>query len=199
MTKRTFIIAGLIAFSISGVKVAAQETESIKLERDYNTRDIYLRIGYGIGGGDWATRGMGIGLYAKILPSLYTGITGFYYGDTGGKAKIQQIIPLSLDVQYEIGTTEKGNGAIFVASSIGYNFVLNKSYFDEQHSTNGLVKNGLYFNPSLGYRLNFSRNTGIVFDLGYQLAQGKGVDLDSKMFLQNHVQHNILFKASLFF
>jgi len=158
-----------------------------------------MHLSYGIGGGDWSTRGMGIGLFLKARPNLYTGITGYYFGDAGGRADIQQIIPVSAVAQYEIGTTEKGNGAILLNSSIGYNIVLNKEYYNNRYETSGVLKNGLYFNPSIGYRFNFSKNTGIIFDLGYQLVQGKGVGDDTKRFTQNHVQQNILFKTSLFF
>lgn len=197
--KRTLVITGILTLSMNVFNVSAQQTETVSFQPNYNTRNLYMRVSYGIGGGDWATRGMGIGLFAKVRPGLYGGFSGYYFGDAGGRAAIQQIIPVSGEIQYELETTEKGNGAILVGTSVGYNFVLNREYYNNRYSTPGLIQNGLYFNPSIGYRLNFTRNTGVIFDLGYQLVQGKGIDMDSEAFLQNHVQHNILLKGSLFF
>ena len=158
-----------------------------------------MRVSGAIGGGDWSTRGAGIGLFAKVHRDLHTGISAYYYGDAGGRANIQQMIPVSAEIQYELSTTEKGNGAIVVGTSVGYNFVLNRSYYNERYSKDGRIQNGLYLNPSFGYRLNFTKNTGIIFDLGYQLVQGKGFDIHTKEFLQNHLQHNVLLKGSIFF
>lgn len=199
--KSTFVIIGLVAINANAFTATAQEVEeeNVSVNSNYNTRNLYMHVSYGIGGGDWATRGAGIGLLAKATPRLYTGISAYYYGDAGGRANIQQMIPVSAMVQYEMVRTKSGNGAIVLGTSVGYNFVLNREYFNERFSKDGRINNGLYLNPSIGYRLNFTKNTGIVLDLGYQLVQGKGVEIESKDLLQNHVQHNILLKGSIFF
>lgn len=197
--KKTFIIIGLLTMSTFMTTAQSTEVKATSFEPNYNTRNLYMRVSGAIGGGDWSTRGLGIGLFAKVHSSLYTGISAFYYGDAGGRANIQQMIPVSAEIQYEIETTEKGNGAIVVGTSVGYNVVLNRVYYNERYSKDGSIKNGLYLNPSIGYRLNFTKHTGVIFDLGYQLVQGRGFDINSKEFLQNHVQQNILLKGSLFF
>lgn len=200
MKKRTLLATGLIALCLNATNALAQQTDGESTNNpNYNTRLMHMRLSYGIGGGDWFTQGLGLGVFAKVQPKLYAGISGYYYGDMGGRANIQQMIPLSAEVQYEFGTTEKGNGAMLVGTAVGYNFVLNGVSEPAPHLNAIEIKNGLYFNPSIGYRLNFSKNTGILFDLGYQLVQGKEVDFETKLVNTNHVQHNILFKAGLFF
>ncbi len=198
ITKRT-VVTGLAALCLVASNATAQQTEVQKPAPDYNSRDFYMHLSYGIGGGDWFTQGLGVGVFAKVLPKLNAGISGYYYGDAGGRAPIQQMIPLSAEVKYEFGTTEKGNGAMFAGTSIGYNFVLNKQDQPDPNSNPIEIKNGLYFNPSIGYRLNFTKNTGIMLDLGYQLVRGNEVDFETKDLIKTHAQNNILLKASLFF
>lgn len=198
ITKRT-IITGFAALCLIGTNAMAQQTEVQNPESNFNTRKMYMRLSYGIGGGDWFTQGLGVGVLAKVHPKLHTGISAYYYGDAGGRAKIDQMIPLSAVAQYEFGTTEKGNGAFLVGTALGYNFVMNKVRESNPNLNKVEFKNGLYLNPSIGYRLNFTKNTGIILDLGYQLVQGNEVDFDTNDLIQKHTQHNLLFKASLFF
>ena len=77
---------------------------------------------------------------------------------------------------------------------LGYSFNLN-----EPPSNTAIVelKNGLYLNPFIGGRVNFSPNSGLRLDIGYQLVSGATFNKSTGDLLQENKQHNILVKATI--
>jgi hypothetical protein len=62
-----------------------------------------------------------------------------------------------------------------------------------------LMRNGLYMQPSLGFRLNFTENVGVIFDVGYQYIGSKSYRAETGEFLKKHDENSLFFGAKLFF
>jgi len=166
------------------------------LSRDFNQRKTYIGIGVAAGGGVWSNIGIGGNFLYTIHPELQVGVSLYFYQGTGQETVISQTLPLSAEVVYTVGTNRSGRLSSLLGASLGYAFNLNGP---PSTGTPLLLKNGLYLNPFLGGRINFTSNSGIRLDVGYQFVSGSTYIKSTGDFFQRNRQHNILCKATIFF
>lgn len=172
---------------------------SVAVPSIYNQRKIYAGLSTAASGGDWANLGLGASLHYSILPSLKAGVSlQFYWGD-GHTATMDQILPVSLDVMYTIQSSNSGRMSLFAGSAIGCAFVQKRDYYNTKFETNAELSRGLFYSASLGGQLNFTKNTGLRVEVGYQHVGAKGYVVGTDDFLQRHKQSNIFLRGTIFF
>ena len=165
----------------------------------FNQRRIYAGISTAVSGGDWRNTGLGAQLHYTVLPSLKAGVSlQFYWGD-GHTAVMDQILPVSLDVLYTIQSTQSGRMSLLAGSSIGCAFVQQRNYYSTKFETDAELSRGLFYSASLGGQVNFTRNTGLRVEVGYQYVGAKAYRLGTDDFLQRNKQSNIFLRGTVFF
>ncbi len=162
----------------------------------FNQRKNYLGVGVAGGGGVWTNVGIGGNFLYTINSKLQTGISLYFFQGVGQETVIHQALPVSIDALYTVGKTKSERFSSYVGTSLGYSFNLNEP---PSNAAMLALKNGTYLNPFIGGRLNFSPNSGLRLDIGYQLVSGATFDKSTGDLLQKNKQHNILVKAMIFF
>lgn len=162
----------------------------------FNNRPYYMILSGSLNGGDWANVGLGVGLLRTFTPRIQAGIGSTYQGALGNSVRFNSIPVLGL-FKYALQESEKNRTAIIASLSAGYNFYLNSTAFEESVET--YISNGIYLNPSIGYRINFTKNTGLIIDIGYQYLGGKKRRLSNDEFIKKNHLSSVSLKGTLFF
>ncbi|MCH2224243.1 MAG: hypothetical protein MK066_05685 [Crocinitomicaceae bacterium] len=161
----------------------------------FNDREYYLNLIGSLSGGDWANIGMGFGLMRVVSPRIQVGFSARYNGADG--ISLYNSIPILGEFKYVLQESNNGRTSLLLSLSAGYNIYLDSKTVEEGVPT--YVSNGLYFNPNIGYRFNFTKNTGVIIDLGYQYMGGNKLRQSNDDFLQKRRISNVSLKATLFF
>lgn len=166
----------------------------------YNTRDTYIMLHGLIGGGDYAYQGFGLSAGKNVGDTWQLGMSIHYMGQTSDNGIPQrQTFPLAADIRRTIAQSKSGRTSALLSVSAGYNFTINGNYFSEKYMTQAEIGNGLYFNPSLAFRFNTTKNTGLMVDVGYQLTTGGLTDTQSNDRLESLSWSSFLVRGSFFF
>jgi hypothetical protein len=169
-------------------------------EQRFNQRLFYPMIHGWMGGGDYAFQGLGISVNHRITGRAEAGLGVHYLGQTSDNSPHQrQTIPLTADLRYAFSESRSGRFAASLALSTGYNFTLNREYFDPRENVQVSVSDGWYFSPGLSFRANILPNAGLMLDLGYQLSTSRLDLADGGDQLGRRNWNNFALRAGLFF
>ena len=166
----------------------------------YNTRDTYIMLHGLMGGGDYAYQGFGLSAGRNVGDTWQVGLSIHYMGQTSDNAIPQrQTFPLAVDIRRTIAQSKSGRTSALLSVSSGYNFTINGDYFSEKYMTQAEIGNGFYFNPSLAFRFNTTKNTGLMVDVGYQLTTGGLTNTQTNDRLESLSWSSFLVRGSFFF
>lgn len=161
----------------------------------FNQNTYSMYFSYSINGGNWYHHGAGAGLLRKFTPKIQAGIGAYvhagpgvyYYNSTAFTGEFRYLLQSSLE----------GRLSLLFSCALGYQY-----YFDSERVEEGVptyISNGVYFSPSIGYRLNFTKNIGMTIGLGYNYMGGKKRRQSNDEILKNKHISNLSLKASIFF
>ncbi len=178
----------------------ANTDKSPEPERRFNRNKNIMMLHGHIGGGKFPFAGLGFSIGHNFHDRWQIGMSVHYLYQTSFRTfPTHMILPLTVEARYKFSQSPKGRFATFFALSSGYKFSIEDRQYDSGLNLNVLVKGGLYFNPSIAFRVNIFPNTGLMLDVGYQLTTGKIVIEDSGVLLDNRTWHNFAARGSLFF
>lgn len=166
----------------------------------FNTSPVRPMIHFGVGGGDYSFTALGLSVFRQINPFVTAGVSAHYFGENGKNVNLSkwQKIPLTLESMIDLKKYKNNRSSLYFKLGAGYSFTLNGSYYDPNESTYKKVTNGWTFNPGIGYRINILQNTGLNFDLNYNLIVDELENENGEAFSKNYWNH-ILFRTSVFF
>lgn len=174
--------------------------ETIETEANYHQSNYHFHINGMASGGDYASVGLGVGLYRRIGPVLQLGAVFNYYGSTRNFDTSRGpagSIPFGLDIEYMIQSTRQNRLGLQLGCQLGYNFVTQGGH--QRNDKNAYFNNGLYVHPSIGFRCNIWKEAGLLLELGYQNIQSKSYYSDNNALIQKHSFSNIILGGSIFF
>ena len=166
----------------------------------FNTSAVRPMVHVGLGGGDYSFTAMGVSVFRQINPTVMAGISAQYFGENGKNSLLYkwQKIPLTFESMIDLKKYHNNRSSVYMKIGVGYSFTLNGSYYDPNEYIYKKVSDGWAFNPGLGYRINFLKNTGLNFDVSYHLIIDKLHDEQGAELAKNYWNH-ILFRTSVFF
>ncbi len=181
--------------------VDAKNTDvSPEPEKRYNQNKYMAMLHFYAGGGKYALSGLGMGIGRSFNDRWHAGLGLSYIAQTSSNTfPNQQIVPLTADFKFKISESPSGRLATLFALSTGYCFSLDNRQFDSGLNTNIRITDGVFFNPSIAFRLNILRNAGIMFDLGYQFSSGNIYNVETGALMDKRTWHNFAARGSLFF
>ncbi len=160
-------------------KEKSEEMEPVST-LNFNSNKFALGVHGALGSGDVPFIGMGLGLHYRIRPNLSIGFVPFFMGENSsspGRRNVQWLkLPLTVQATYELQSQLNGRGGLYIRSGLGYSITLDGDYKDRDTGMTQSVKNGLYLNPAIGYRINFKKNLSLALDLGYILITDRTTD-----------------------
>lgn len=165
----------------------------------FNVNDYHAYIKASTGAGDFAFSGFGLEVTKTMTPKLQIGMGVSYHGKTGQMTNFEQSMPFTAELKYELQEHSTGRTAIMANLSAGYNLILNGDYLDSYEEQNAYLSNGLYFSPSIGFRLNLSQEMGIMINAGYQFISSNGYEKDTDLLLREQNWSNFIASGSFFF
>jgi hypothetical protein len=166
----------------------------------FNTRPAYVMIHGLVGGGDYPFTGFGMSMGWNIDPWWQLGGGVNYLGQVDGPQKPhRQIVPVYGEMRYGITWSKNGRFTTFLQFGGGYNFTLNGEYFDEATNLEMKYGRGWYINPAIAFRVNISKHTGLMFDVGYQMNTAPIIQVNNDQ-VNGTKQWNLLqIRGSFFF
>lgn len=187
----------------SGNEVAEKpEAEIPKKERGFNQRRIHTEINYGGTGGDWSSQTLGAKMFYTYKHNIQLGLGVSLFGESGLSLNnpLSQVVPLTLQGRYTIKEWWKQRNSLIFDLALGYHFVDGgySTSADGSPAPYARLKNGLYFSPSLGYRINPGRDTGFILSVGYQLIN-TAAKLDDGTLINRHNYSSLLGTVTFFF
>lgn len=165
----------------------------------FNVNDYHVHLSYQLGAGDFALAGFGLKITKTINDKIQTGIGVDYIGNYGSVSSFKYSVPISACIKYELQEHRTGRTATILNLDAGYNYMMKNTYHDHHISGSAYFNDGIYLNPSLGYRLNFTQEMGIELAIGYQFSNGRGIEKETDSFIRNHNWQHFKASASLFF
>lgn len=188
---------------ISSVSEPIQTDEKIEVlpeNHPYNLRPFYFSLdGFAVGG-DFACAGFGAMLFKTINSKLQIGLGANYFAmniDQEPWRGPRNFIPVTVEGRYAFQEMWNRKSAMVVGVNCGYNFIL-----QGEHELSGISAefgNGFYFQPSLGWRINFTSNVGMVLEVSYQNLSSKSINATTEDFIKKNNWSNIMFGGSIFF
>jgi len=130
-----------------------------------------------IGGGDYPFGGLGLTLSRRLgqQGKTWVGFDARYIGNTatgGNDFGIDAIqnFPLLADLRQEFRRSKNGRFSILVFVEVGYVISITGNSVDQY----GEIKygNGWAFHPGIAFKINLSRNAGLMLDLGWMHHTG---------------------------
>ncbi len=161
----------------------------------FNQNTYSMYFSYSINGGSWYHHGAGAGLLRKFTPKIQAGIGAYVHAGPG--VYYYNSTAFTGEFRYALQSSLEGRLSLLFSCSLGY-----QVYFDSERVEEGVptyISNGVYFSPSIGYRLNFTKNIGMTIGLGYNYMGGKKRRQSNDEILQNKHISNLSLKASIFF
>ena len=169
-------------------------------EKRFNTNRYVAMLNCYIGGGKYSLVGIGMGVGRSFGDRWQAGLgVQFIHQTSSNTFPNQQISPITADFKFKISESPKGRFATFLALSAGYNISVDDEQFDSGLSNNIRITDGVFFNPSIAFRVNVLRNAGLMFDLGYQFSSGNIYNVESGDLIDKRTWHNFAARGSLFF
>ena len=170
---------------------------------EFNRRRYYLTLSSSMGNGHWVNFGHSVGLIRTFTPRIQAGLSSGLYITPDTQFWFNSI-PILGEFKYAVQKSKNERTAIVVSLSAGYNVYWDSQHFEEIVETGEpyvqkYVSNGLHLNPSIGYRFNFTKNSGFIFDLGYQYVGGKIRRKSNDEILKRNHLSNISVKGTIFF
>lgn len=170
----------------------------------FNKRAYYVNLGAFVGGGDWSNCSMGLSVVRTFSPKLQAGLGVSAIATLASKNndKLDAILPITAEFRYTLQEMWKGRTALMLNLSTGYHAVLQGYYTVPvvgESDKLALMRNGLYFQPSLGMRVNFTKNFGLLFEVSYQYIGSKSHYDITGDFIKKHQYSSILFGTKFFF
>jgi hypothetical protein len=181
------------------------ETKDLKLELSelrFNDRKHYVNFGVSRSGGEWNSVNMHLSALRTVSPNLQLGLGINVLGYDGHiNHDLQWVLPITLELRQVLRKMKNNRIANMLNLSAGYSVVIDGEYYAGPTSPENFVvfKNGLFLNPSYGFRVNLSRNVGLIFEIGYQFNRYKTIYNESDEFLKIRSYHNMTIGAKLFF
>jgi hypothetical protein len=150
--------------------------------------------------GNYPGEGFGMSLHRSLYSQFKLGL-GFCYFS----ARI--IIPYEYrrsfafftEAEHNLNLSTSGRFGFFSGLALGYNVDFTPIYKDKYLLQEVALSNGLYFHPRVGFRVNFSKNTGILLDVGYQYIHSNPIDPLTDIKLDSRNWSSVIFRFSLFF
>ncbi len=173
-------------------------------QQKFNTRLYSLRLSTGVCGGDFRRVSMGIGAHRRLFPGLNVGLHLQYFTDYVGNGNSRgpgMFFTTLLDAEYEFQTLVQNRLAYLTAFSVGYLHTV-KGQSTHTYSPGGTVytySDGLYFSPSLGFRVNVLKNAGFIFKVGYQGTVTNRIVYETGEPIKKLLHSNIVGSIALFF
>ena len=164
----------------------------------FNQRSVYIGLSQARGGGDWTTSGIGASILLTLPYRIQAGLSLQYYWSVNPSV-ISEILPVCMEGVYTVGSTKSERLSAQVRGAFGLNFVPNSLGFIEDYQTMANRRLGSYFSPAVGGRFNWSKNSGIRMELGYQRVTVNIVDSLDGIVLDRQVKSSIVFKSTIFF
>jgi len=169
-------------------------------EKRFNTNQYVAMLNGYIGGGKYALVGIGMSVGRSFGDRWQAGLgVQFIHQTSSNTFPNQQIIPITADFKFKISESPKGRFATLLALSAGYNISVDDEQFDSGLSNNIRITDGVFFNPSIAFRVNILRNAGLMFDVGYQFSSGNIYNVESGDLIDKRTWHNFAARGSLFF
>ncbi|MBK7809720.1 MAG: hypothetical protein IPI50_00535 [Saprospiraceae bacterium] len=184
------------------VKPKKTTSEQVNLTlSQYGQRKNHVLVHYASGGGDYSHAGFGLALGRNILRDLSLGLGIQYLGqnNTFLTKPSRTTFPLSVDLKYHFIRSQSNRYSVLIGMSAGYNFVRQNPYFEPISNVPVSEKNGLYLNPSVGFKWYAYRNLGILFDIGYHYNNSSLRITETNAKISSQEYHNILFKFGILF
>lgn len=149
---------------------------------------------------DYAGEGYGFSLHRKIGSTTYAGV-GFSYfkGRINLPYQDRKSLAFFGEFSHDIGLSTKGRLGFRGGLGLGYNIDFSESYFDLDANVNAKLSNGLFAHPHVGLRMNLTKNTGLLFDIGYQYIHANLQSLTTKEKIEGRNWSSTVFRISLFF
>ncbi len=169
-------------------------------ERRFNQNKYIAFLHTYMGGGKYALGGVGMSVSRSFGDRWHAGLGLHYIGQTSTNTfPNQQIVPVTADFRFKISESKSGRLATLFGVSTGYNFSIDNKQFDSGLASEIRITDGIFFNPSLAFRVNFARNAGLMLDLGYQLTSGNIYHVETGNLLYKRTWHNFAARGSIFF
>lgn len=183
---------------------SSMDSAPLVAPQEFNQRPFTVRIGFGACGGDFGRLLLGLGVYRRILPEFNIGVKILYYTDYYGTGSLRgpgMFFPVVIDSEYEFQKIADNRLAYLVGLSAGFMHIV-KGQSTHQFSSSSTVysySDGFIFSPSIGLRINYFKNVGMIFKLGYQGSVTKRIDYNTNTALNRLFHSNIVGSISLFF
>jgi len=166
----------------------------------FNQNRYVAMLNFYIGGGKYSLVGIGMGVGRSFGDRWQAGLgVQFIHQTNSNTFPNQQIIPITADFKFKISESPKGRFAALLALSAGYSINVDDEQFDSGLNNNIRITDGVFFNPSIAFRVNVLRNAGIMFDVGYQLSSGNIYNVESGDLIDKRTWHNFAARGTLFF
>lgn len=149
---------------------------------------------------DYAGEGYGLTLARKIGSETYAGL-GFNYfkGRINLPYQARNSVAIFGDINQDIRLTSKGRLGFRAGLGFGYNIDFSDTYFDIDAGKQVSISNGIYLHPNVGLRLNLSKNTGLLFDIGYQYIHANILNPATNLKIEGRNWSSVVFRVSVFF
>lgn len=83
------------------------------------------------------------------------------------------ILPVSIDVAFLFKSSSSGRSRFFVGSKLGWNRVLNRSYFDGDLMTNISVTDGIFIAPYLQFQQQLTQGLAMGIEGGFRYGSSR--------------------------
>lgn len=101
------------------------------------------------------------------------------------------------EFNYDLQSFFDGRLTLFSSLSLGYTHYFYSARYEEAVET--YISDGLYFNPRIGYRINFFKNIGVTIGLGYQYVGGTKRRVSNGEKIKNMNLSSLSVNTSIFF
>ncbi|HUR30491.1 MAG TPA: hypothetical protein VMZ69_03610 [Saprospiraceae bacterium] len=160
-----FLLSSFILFISFSVLKAQSSDENIS---QYNTKQNFLILSGGTGGGDYPFASFGLTLSRQFFNGeTLAGIGVHYIGNTADTENWPyvdpvHVFPIMLDIRQKFMESRDGRFATYITADAGY--VISITPNGEDDLGEFQYKNGWAINPGIGFRFNVFENVGIMLD-----------------------------------
>lgn len=163
-------------------------------EQAFNQNTYSLFFAYSLNGGSWHHHEFGAGILMRLTPRIQVGLGAYLQG---GIPYFYNASVFTGEFKYVLQSSFDGRLSLVSSCSMGYVNFLNSERYED--NVNTYTSNGIYVSPSVGYRINFSKNIGMMIGLGYQYMGGTNRRKSNDEKLGTLHLSSLSVKASIFF
>lgn len=169
---------------------------SSQLPKRFNQKRIYSML-HGVGGsGDHGILGAGLCAGYRWDSGIETGLSAHYYSLTNWG---NGIVPVGLDARLPISWSKTGRFVSLFQLTTGLGFSHSRESFHPDHNTITHKGTGFFIQPGLAFRMNITRQLGMIFDLCYMSSRLPIVESSSQNTLDWESKHYILSRFGILF